>query len=84
MLNVAERDVMLNHIVVVFLYSTVPLCFLSIKAQISLGLFPCDASAGGREESEDGGGVTISCQNDVELNYYIIIIIIIYTCVFNT
>lgn len=32
MLNVTERDIMLN----IILFSTVPLCFLSIKARMSL------------------------------------------------
>lgn len=45
MLNVTERDMIIN----IIFFSTVPLCFLSIKARISLGLLTSIANAGGDE-----------------------------------
>lgn len=50
MLNVTERDMIIHHI----FFSTVPLCFLSIKAPISLGSLTSIAGAGGDEDSGEG------------------------------
>lgn len=66
MLNVTERDIMLN----IFLFSTVPLCFLSIKTRMSLGVLTSDAVQAEGRSQRSGGGVAILSQNDVVLNYY--------------